>query len=249
MWSCVLPAGKVAVEHPLPGGEEEDTAVESRVTSPDGDTDTEVSSYTGTCGSLLISLHNSQRLMRHSGGHIQHPTRLEAKQSHGCLWCGAARGVSEPHISPRPAQPEQGVEREGDAQGSPQWDQTVLGTGGAWGGCGQPWGWFPGSETLCGLQGEASFWVWEVLELSLTRPTQNQAIHPTSALPFPPWSPLNQPLVWDTWDVRFPHWVQKRKISQCFKASPQSPLILQIQGMGKSFFCSGTGKDWAVKPS
>lgn len=32
----------------------------SSVMSPHGDTDTEVSSYTGTCGLLLISLHYSE---------------------------------------------------------------------------------------------------------------------------------------------------------------------------------------------
>lgn len=101
MWSCVLPAGKVAAEHPLPRGEEEGTAVESRETSPDGDTDTEVNSYTGTCGSLFISLHHSQRLMCPSRGHILCPAQLEAKQSHSCLWCGAAQGLSE-HCTPPP---------------------------------------------------------------------------------------------------------------------------------------------------
>lgn len=71
----------------------------------------------------------------------------------------------------------------------------MLGTRGAWAGCSQSWRSFPGSETPCGLQGEASFWVWEVLELSLTRPTQNQAIHCPISSPLPPWVPLKQPLV------------------------------------------------------
>ena len=56
----------------------------------------------------------------------------------------------------------------------------MLGMGGA---CGQPWECFPESKTPCGLQGEASFWVQEVLELSLTCPMQNQATHPSSAPP------------------------------------------------------------------
>lgn len=84
MRSLVLPSGKVAVDHPLPGGEEEGTAVQSRVMGTGGHTDTEVSSYTGTHGLLLISLQHSQRLISPSGGHIQHPTQLEAKQSHCC---------------------------------------------------------------------------------------------------------------------------------------------------------------------
>lgn len=49
--SHVLPPEQ-AVEHPLPRGEQEKQvdAVESRVLSPDGATDTEVESYTGICG-------------------------------------------------------------------------------------------------------------------------------------------------------------------------------------------------------
>lgn len=74
--------------------------------------------------------------------------------AHGAGLLGGSLNPTSPHT-----QAEQGVEREGDAQGSPQRDQTVLGIGGAWGGCGHPQGGFPGSETPCGLQGEASFWV------------------------------------------------------------------------------------------
>ena len=55
----VLPSGKAAAKRPLPGGEEDAAAAESGVMSPDGDTGTEGSSYAGTCGSLLISLHHS----------------------------------------------------------------------------------------------------------------------------------------------------------------------------------------------
>lgn len=92
MWSCVLPAGKVAAEHPLPRGEEEGTAVESRVTSPDGDTDTEVNSYAGTCGSPFISLHHSQRLMCPSRGHILCPAQLEQSRATVVYGVGLLRG-------------------------------------------------------------------------------------------------------------------------------------------------------------
>lgn len=72
MWSHVLPL-EYAVGHPLPREqqEKEEDAVESRVMSPDGATDTEVNSYTGVCGSLT-AWHNSQGLMCPSGGHVRH---------------------------------------------------------------------------------------------------------------------------------------------------------------------------------
>lgn len=151
-------------------------------------------------------------------------------------------GGSLNRTSPPHTQPEQGVEGEGDAQGSPQRDQTVLGIGGAWSGCGQPWGWSPGCETPCGLEGEASFWVWEVLELSPTRPTQSQL--PPSLLG-PPQTTFGLGCV----GRPTPPLGAGKKDKAALQSQPTIPLILQIWGMRKSLFCSGAGRERAAKPS
>lgn len=76
--------------------------------------------------------------------------------------------------------------------------------------------WLPGSETPCGLQGEAGFWVWDVLEQSRACPTLQQAIHPH--IISPPQTTFGLGCV----GRPPPHRVQKRKISQCFKGSADS---------------------------
>lgn len=67
--------------------------------------------------------------------------------------------------------------------------------------------WLPGSETPCGLQGEAGFWVWDVLEQSRARPTLQRAIHPPPKTTFGLGCVGRPP----------PHRAQRRKIRQSFK--------------------------------